>query len=188
MAESGSKWMLTWVSLVSAWGSWWLCSERNKKRLISFSYVVLSHSAAMLKVRFWFNWNLSPRCSAIQSHSELWVCACCCSLFIASIGRTLFHTFRTLPGPFFFLCLSLPFCHSVFHQFTRWCTTVWGHGRWSGNLLSALCSPPSTTQALDLLSCRLWTQKESVSRRCVCAHVCSLYFPLLCCMWCNCGQ
>lgn len=69
----------------------------------------------MLKVRFWFNWNLSPRCSAIQSFSELWVCAWCCSLFIASIGRTLFHTFRTLPGPFFFLFFVSPSLSAILY-------------------------------------------------------------------------
>lgn len=165
-------------------------TAKKKRSLISFSHVFLCHSAAMLKVRYRFNWNPPQQCSAIQPHSELWVCACCCSLFIAGIGRTLFHTFRTLPGPLllvFIFCLSLPFCHSVFHQCTRWCKTEWGHGRWSGNLLSAPCSPPWTTQAPDLLSGRLWTQKKWVTWCCVCAHVCSLYF-LLCCMWCNCGR
>lgn len=67
----------------------------------------------MLKVKNWFNLNLSRQCSAIQSHSELWVCACCCSLFIPGIGKTLFHAFRTLPGPLLEFVLSLPLSSAI---------------------------------------------------------------------------
>lgn len=131
MAESVWKWRLTQESLLHQGEVYDASAEsEEKKRLISFSYVFLCHSAAMLKVRYWFNWNPSWQRSAIQPHSELWVCACCCSLFIAGIGRTLFHTFRTLPGPllgFFFFFLSLPpflpFCissvHSLMHDRVR---------------------------------------------------------------------
>lgn len=133
----------------------------------------------MLKARCWFNWDLS----LIPSHSELWASACCCSLFMAGIGRALFHTFRTLLRPllftYVFFCLSLPLCQNVFHLCMRWCTTDWGHRRWSGNLLAAPCSPPSRTRAPDLLSCTPWTRKQ-VKCFCACAHMCSLYFSLLC--------
>lgn len=83
----------------------------------------------------------------------------------------------------FLFCLSLLLCQRVFHQCMRWCTTEWGHRRWSSNLLSAPCSPPSTTQAPDLLSCRLWTQKQLVNAAAsvlTCAH-----FTFPCCVTCG---
>lgn len=71
----------------------------------------------MLKVRRWFNWDLSP----ILPHSELWVCACCCSLFMAGIGRTLFHTFRTLLGALLFSSFFVSPCLSASVYFISAC-------------------------------------------------------------------
>lgn len=155
---------------------------------VSCSYVFLCHSAAMLKVRRWF------KLGAVPDPVSLWIMGACLLLFTL-YGWYWQDSFSHIQNPsrassffFSFFCLSLPLCQRVFHQHMHWCTTEWGHRRWSSNLLSAPCSPPSTTQAPDLLSCGLWTQKQLVRRCCVCAHVCSLYFSLLCYMWCNRGQ
>lgn len=86
-----------------------IISPLFQQRPYFFPYVFFRHSAAMLKVRRWFNCDLS----LVLSHPELWAWACSHSLFIAAIGRTLFHTFRNLLGPplfssFFFVshCFS----------------------------------------------------------------------------------
>lgn len=99
----------SWIKVM-----WWICRKLKKmisalyQHRVSFSLVFLCHSAAMLMVKHWFNCGLSP----IPSHSEILVCACCCSLF----DSNLFHAFRTLLGPLLFssLFLSLPASASMY--------------------------------------------------------------------------
>lgn len=163
---------------------WWIC--RNLKKISPspaktqfLSYMCFS--ATQLPC-----WRLDPGLIGTCPRSHLSLSYGCVPDVVHSLSLYWQDT-RASSFLFSFFCLSLPLCQRVFHQCMRWCTTEWGHRRWSGNLLTAPCSPPSTTQAPDLLSCRLWTQKQLVKRCCVCAHVCSLYLSLLCYMWCNCG-
>lgn len=133
-------------------------------------------------------WRLDAGLIGTCPRSPLTLSYGCVPAVVHSLWPVLAGHFFTHSEPFycrassflFFFCLSLPLCQPVFHQCMRWCTTEWGHRRWSSNLLSAPCSPPSTTQAPDLLSCRLWTQKQLVKRCCVCAH-----FTFPCCVTCG---